>query len=870
MPSGNELLSNTPVMRQYQELKNTCPQAILFFRLGDFYEMFGEDARTAAPLLGLVLTSRQDVPMCGVPFHNSQTYIARLLKAGYKVAIAEQMEDPSKANKLLRRDIVRIITPGTLVEDELLDPGSTNFLVAIALDIVGWGAAVIDVSTGEFWATQALNDRGSRGLLDLLARIDPAEVLSTPQAAAALGLREILPQRACLTPCDDVPAMGHKPAWALDYAWVNHPLALRSALNCRRYIAESQSLLKELSAPIYRESVSQMQLDQTAIRTLELVESPDGDKRHTLWGLLDYTRTSMGSRRLKTWILHPSTDLPEIELRQNCVEDLNSQNESRRELSKLLREFADLPRVISRLATRQAVCRDFAALRQSLSMLPPTLAWLSRAAFCSGLSLLSEKIHEAGARLAGCAELLDKSISDRPPARISDGGLIRPGFNAELDELRSLRNDSQSHLQELESRERKDTGIGALKAGYNSVFGYYFEVTKTHSAKVPARYVRKQTLTNAERYITPELKELENRILGAEEKIQRLEARLFEDLREDVLRNQDDFLKLASHLAELDVFNALAEAAAIHDWVKPAVDLSHNFEIVEGRHPVLCALQPSGQFVSNSIALDGMDSQIIVLTGPNMSGKSTYLRQNALIALLSQIGSFVPAKSARIGIVDKILTRIGAQDRLASGDSTFMVEMKETSHILKSATSRSLLILDEVGRGTSTFDGISIAWAVIEHLNCAYAKAGPQGSIRGPRVLFATHYFELTEIARRLPGVINRNVEAKEWTTAQGHTEVVFLHKISDGPADRSYGIHVAALAGLPAGVLARAQEILANLELESSSGRISASLRQPPGPAELPLFEDHPVLQAVRLLDTDHLTPIDALSALAALKKKL
>ena len=864
-----ETLPDTPVMRQFQELKSRHPEALLFFRLGDFYELFGPDAQTAAPLLGLVLTARQGVAMCGVPFHSSKTYLAKLLKAGHKVAVAEQMEDPSKTKKLVRRDIIRLITPGTIIEDELLEATATNFLVAVEFDIVGWGAACIDVSTGEFWATQALNDRGNRRLFDLLARVRPAEMLCSPEAAAQL--RPALPAATCVTLEATPPESALPPAWARQSVWVNHRLALRAALRCRGYVARTQFHLQELIAPIYRESANEMQLDETALRTLELVDSSSGDRRHSLWGLLNCCRTAMGSRKLRHWILHPSTDLAEIELRQNCVEDLFDKPGAREALGEILREVSDLPRVVSRLSTRQATPRDMAALRRSLTQLPPLELWFKANELCPGLTTLALQLQETAAGLSACADYLSRALVDDPPARLSDGRFIREGFHAELDELRLLRSDSQTFLSRLEAEERQASGIGSLKAGYNSVFGYYFEITNAHKAKVPARYTRKQTLTNAERYITPELKELENKILGAEEKILRLEARLFEEVRGEVLNRHDSIQRLGALLAELDVFNALADSAALYEFIKPQVDLSHDLDIVDGRHPVLAAVLPAGTFVPNSLNLNARAPQIIVLTGPNMSGKSTYLRQNALIAVLAQMGSFVPAKSARIGIVDKILTRIGAQDALAQGASTFMVEMNETSQILKSATPRSLVILDEVGRGTSTFDGISIAWAVLEHLQGAYATPGEPEGPRGPRTLFATHYFELTELAHRLEGVANANVEAREWTNAEGRTEVVFLHKISEGPADRSYGIHVAALAGLPPAVLARAREILSTLENESASGRLANSPAQPTGgDPELPLFDDNPILHALRLLDPESMTPLEALEAITALKKKL
>ncbi|MDO8757428.1 MAG: DNA mismatch repair protein MutS, partial [Elusimicrobiota bacterium] len=653
--------------------------------------------------------------------------------------------------------------------------------------------------------------------------------------------------------------------------WRNHHLALAAVTAARQYIDEAKFRLHELPEPAYREAGAVMQLDETAIRTLELIEAASGDKRHTLWGLLDQSRTSMGSRRLKNWLLHPSTDIREIEHRQNCVEDLLDKPEARQSLGKILQEVADLPRVTSRMATRAASPRDLGALRRSLARLPALELWLAETAFSSGLADLATDLGETARSLEALGAKLVAALVDEPPLKLSDGGLFRPGFHKELDELRRLKTDSDQVLAELEERERKATGISSLKAGYNSVFGYYIEISKGQSAKAPASYTRKQTLTNAERYITPELKELESKILSAEEKMLRLEARLFGELRDEAVGYQAPLLRLSELLSELDGFQSLASVAAMHDFTKPKVDFSYELEIVDGRHPVLAALLPSGTFVANSLTLNARDPQILILTGPNMAGKSTYLRQNALIALLAQIGSFVPAKSARVGIVDKILTRIGAQDALAQGDSTFMVEMKETSHILRSATSRSLVVLDEVGRGTSTFDGISIAWAVLEHLHSSYEAVGSEGP-RGPRTLFATHYFELTELAKSLPGVVNGNVEVKEWSGADGRTEVVFLHKIGPGPADRSYGIHVAALAGLPAQLISRAQKILAGLENESGAGRLNSRVvrEELSAPPELPLFEENPVLRTLKLINPETMTPIEALQALNALKKQL
>ena len=848
---------DTPLMRQYQAIKTKYPHALLFFRLGDFYEMFGDDAKIASGILGVTLTARQGIPMCGVPAHSYPPYMAKLLKAGHKVAIADQMEEPSQAKGIVRREVTRLITPGTVVEDELLDAATANYLVAVELDTVGWGLACVEVSTGEFWATQVFNDEGSSRLMGLLAKLDPAELLLTP-AAATIDLKAALSGKTALT-LYETPRSAVAPPWSQETAWRNRSLATHAAARAAAYIADTQSQLAGAWTPVYREPQADMQLDETAIRTLELVASSTGGRKHSLWGVLDRCRTSMGSRRLRNWILHPSTDVLEIERRQNCVEELLDKAGARSTLAEILREVSDVERLLSRLATRTGSPRDLGGLRDSLSQLPNLSVWLKDTEFCSGLKTLAEALKDAAGPLEELRDLLSRALSERPAARVSDGGFIKDGFDAKLDELRAIKGDSQRFLAELEAREKAATGISSLKVGFNSVFGYYLEVTKANIAKAPSRYTRRQTLANGERFITPELKELESKILGAEDQVMKLEARLFEQVRSRVLDGRPVLARFAALIAELDVLNSLAEAAALNDYVKPKVDLSFTLRIENGRHPVIETTLAAGSFVPNSLEMDSNDPQILILTGPNMGGKSSFLRQSALISIMAQMGGFVPAKSATVGIVDKVLTRIGAQDALARGESTFMVEMNETARILKEATQRSLLILDEIGRGTSTFDGISIAWAVLEHLNRAYKGDGE--GMRGPRVLFATHLFELTKLAELLPGVRNANVEAREWTNAQGHTDVVFLHKISPGPADRSFGIHVAKLAGLPEACLRRAREILSQLESESKGAAAEP---------ELPLFDENPVIHELKLLDVNELTPVEALKKIAEWKKKI
>ena len=883
MPTAAKTLSkgksdkrDTPVMRQYYALKAAYPYAILFFRLGDFYEIFEEDAKIAAPVMGVVLTQRGGMPMCGVPYHSYINYLRKLIEAGHKVAIAEQLEDPSKTKGIVKRGVTRVVTPGTLVEDELLHGSATNYLVALEVDTIGWGLACVEVSTGEFWATQALNDHNHLRLCSALAKLDPAELLAPPRVLEELRLKHFIKPGTAVSDWKRTSCETQIPAgWSKPSVWRNRPLALKAALTARSYIESTQTHLKETLAPEYRDSQPEMQLNETAIRTLELVDSAEGGRKHTLWGVLDRTGTPMGSRKMKSWILHPSTELPEIERRLQCVEELVEKDDARDVLKTILEDISDLERVINRMATRSASPRDLAALRDSLLQIHGLENWLADGRFLSGLGSVAEDVKEIEAPVKKTQQLLDRALVDAPPAKLSDGGLFREGYDKTLDELRSVKTNSRQILKELEERERAQSGISTLRIGYNSVFGYYIEISKANAAKAPDRYTRKQTLTNAERYITPELKEIEVKVLGAEDKFLRLEADLFEDLRDKILAAGAAVRRFAAIVAQLDVLRALADVAVHHDYVKPRVDLSHEFTVEEGRHPVVESALPAGSFVPNSIALNGAQTQTLILTGPNMGEKSVYLRQNGLIAIMAQMGSFVPAKSARIGMVDKILTRIGSQDQLARGESTFMVEMKETSHILKAATSRSLILLDEVGRGTSTYDGISIAWSVIEYLNrLELTEEDSEASdVRGPRTIFATHYFELTELADLLTGVKNISVEAREWTNAEGRTEVVFLHKISEGSADRSFGIHVAELAGLPEECLKRAQDILHGLENEARTAPSpgQGTSRSPMGPQQdLPLFEDDPVLRDLRMIDADKLTPIEALQKISEWKKTL
>lgn len=851
---------DTPLMQQYSNLKKSYPDAFLFFRLGDFFEMFFEDAVKGSALLGLTLTHRQQVPMCGVPHHSCTNYISRLLAAGHKVAICEQVsataEKNSKKAKLFRREVIRLITPGTVVEDELLEPKTARLLVALSVDIVGWGFASFDASTGDFLCTQNINDAGLYQLIALVSKAAPAEIIADTETVKELKKRGV----NFSAPLTEINVLDDEmPLWANEAVWLNHQQAMKTAKEVIAYVHKTLPSIKDSFSPVYYEPNARLQLDDSAIKTLELVTSPEGDNEKTLWGVLNLCRTTMGTRLLRRWILEPLGDINAIKSRQRFTAFIFENSEIRSKLKEVLSEIPDIERLLGRALGLTLSPRDLAAIRTALGQTESLNALLHTEDFFKAAPEIANRIEKSSLALGKLREMLEKALSQNPPLRLSDGGVIKEGWNVELDDLRSVRRDSQKFLNEIEAKEREKNQITNLKVGYNSVFGYFIEVSKVHSSKVPPYFVRKQTLVNAERYITEELKLLENKILGAEEKTEKLEAHLFGELREAARNAINDLKNFASAVAELDVFYAFAEAAVIYEFSRPEITDDGVLELEECRHPVVERMLAAGAFVPNDLKIGGADFEnIIILTGPNMSGKSVYLRQAAVAVIMAQMGCFVAAKKARISVTDRIMTRIGAQDRMASGESTFMVEMRETSSIMKLATSKSLVLLDEVGRGTSTFDGISIAWAVVEYLY----KNG-----KGPRLLFATHYFELTELSDKFRGIKNCNISVKEWTNSAGKTEVVFLHKIANGPADKSYGIHVARLAGLPETAITRAKVILDTLQ---RSGKIEVDATDADAAPLLPMFSPHPVLDEIKMADPNNLTPMQALQLVSDWKKRV
>ena len=848
--------ATTPLMKQYQEIKAKNPGVILFFRLGDFYEMFDEQAREVSNLLGLTLTARHGTPMCGIPYHAANNYIVRLLKAGKKIAICEQVGSAAENNtKLFERKVIRVITPGTVMEDTLLTANQSNYLVYVMVHKAGWALACVDVSTGEFWVTQNDKDPSLMNLAAALAAINPAEIAGDQASLKDLQAKVVIPAGFGLTTRPSFDGDYTLPEnWPSLGAWEGKRAALSCALQVMRYINVTEPSFKETLIPSYRELKETLIIDENAVTALELVQNQEGGRKGSLWDLLDKTQTSGGSRMLKEWILHPLLNPQDIALRQNSVEGFVKNPQAAQEVQSILKNISDVERITTRTATGTASPRDMSGLRRSLLNAEPLHRWFEK--FGQAVPQLARDFANAFAGLSDMSRLLYSAINEDPPLRISDGNIIREGYNADLDELRSLRHNSGKTLEEICAREREKTGIPSMKVGFNSVFGYYFEVTKVHLSKVPYHYVRKQTLTNAERYITEELKDLENKILNADQKILRLESSLFDEVRKTLAGQTQALKTFARVAAQLDVYASLAQTAAQNGYVRPTVDDSDVLSYKGGRHPIVESTLPPGSFVPNDLSVNSTDNQIMLITGPNMGGKSVFLKQTAILVILAQMGSFVPAKEARVGVVDRIMTRIGAHDALSRGNSTFMVEMNETAHILASMTPRSLILLDEVGRGTSTFDGISIAWAIVEYL---YKPHG------GPKVLFATHYFELTDLENKYPSVKNYHVQAKEYKDENGQSKLAFLYQILPGAADQSYGIHVAEIAGLPAACTLRARKVLKDLEAKKGGAKISAKEKD----MVKDLFSS-PIVEEIKMADTDSLTPLAALQLICEWKKRI
>ena len=858
----------TPMIQQYFEVKKTCQDAILLYRLGDFYEMFFDDAKLASKELDLVLTGRdcgqeERAPMCGIPYHSCEGYIAKLVKNGHKVAICEQTEDPKKAKGLVRREIIRTITPGTVMESSMLEEGSNNYIASVCIWGQSAGICFADISTGEVLATGCVSGDLSTYCIGELGRFLPKEVVLSSAAAEDASLMQFLSERLeCGTeilPDEQFdPERCRKQVETRFKEGTEEALGDNVAIACAigalmQYLAETQkSHLDHLHTLNFYRQGQYMELDMNAKRNLELFETMRAkEKKGSLLWVIDHTKTAMGARMLRQWLSKPLLNPNLIAARQKAVGELKDNMLVRSDLTDTLRRAFDMERLIGRVVYGTANCRDLRALSQTIALVPEIRTLL---ASC-GADLLAV-LHDAMDELGDMQALIDASIIEEPPFSLREGGFIREGYSAKLDELRDIASGGKGKIAAIEQREREATGISKLKVGYNRVFGYYIEVSRLQSAQVPDHYIRKQTLANCERYITQELKEYENTVLNAQEQIVDLEYQLFCEVREQVALAVHRIQATAQAIAQTDVLCSLAEVADLYQYSCPTVDYSSVIEIQDGRHPVVEQVLRDTMFIANDTLLDDKNNRIAVITGPNMAGKSTYMRQVALITILAQMGSFVPAKYARIGIVDRVFTRVGASDDLASGQSTFMVEMSEVADILNYATRSSLVILDEIGRGTSTFDGMSIARAVIEYI--------ANRRHLGARTLFATHYHELTALEHMIDGIKNYNIAVKKHGD-----DITFLRKIVPGGADDSYGIEVAKLAGIPNPVIRRAKRILKDLEA-SSPDIVMNELNEEETEEQVSLLDvqSDAVGERLRQVNIDTMTPLEALNLLYELKQ--
>ena len=861
----------TPMMQQYMAIKEQYKDCILFYRLGDFYEMFYDDALTASRELEITLTGKncgqeERAPMCGVPYHAVDVYLNKLVAKGYKVAICEQAEDPKQAKGIVKREVIRIVTPGTNLSQQALDEGRNNYLMCLVYDNNQFGLAITDISTGDFYTTEVAT---LKELYDEIHRFSPSEIICNDSFYMSGASLDDFKDRLHVS-------VSTLDTWYMDEAvsvqkikehfkvasldglgLTDFPSGTLAVGALLLYLYETQkNTLDNLTKITPYRSGGYMIIDSATNRNLELIETlREKQKKGSLLWVLDKTKTAMGARLMRNWIEQPLIEKKKITARQDAVEELYNDMITREEIREYLNAVYDLERLVTRISYRTANPRDLIAFKTSLGMIPPVKQLLSQAK-----SAELKEIDERMDCLEDIYDLIEKSIQDEPPIMIREGGMIKEGYNEDVDKFRLSRTEGKTWLAELEAREKEKTGIKNLRVRYNKVFGYYLEVTNSYKELVPEDWTRKQTLANAERYITPELKELEDMILGAEDKLAALEYDLYCEVRDSIGEQVVRIQETAKAIAHLDVLASLACVAQSNDYVRPSINTKGVIDIQGGRHPVVEKMNNNQMFIDNDTYLDNKNHRISIITGPNMAGKSTYMRQSALIVLMAQIGSFVPAKSANIGIVDRIFTRVGASDDLASGQSTFMVEMTEVANILRNATSRSLLILDEIGRGTSTFDGLSIAWAVVEHIS--------NPKLLGAKTLFATHYHELTELEGKLDSVNNYCIAVRE----QGD-DIIFLRKIIRGGADKSYGIQVARLAGVPDSVIDRAKEISSwleetdvtdkakNLQVRTSAKKKEVVREAVPAEKQMSLFDiypaDHPVLKELAGLDVSNMTPI-------------